>query len=54
MVDAGGQVVATVFASISGASGNQGGFAVPNALVRAELGPAESRTNAVGTGQCTG
>ncbi len=54
MVDAGGQVVATVFAAVTG-SGSRGGFAVPNALVRAALGRAERRGSAaVSTGQCAG
>jgi S1-C subfamily serine protease len=56
MVDAAGQVVATVFAAITGASGSagQGGFAVPNSVVRTELGVAESRRVAVSTGPCAG
>src|SRR5439155_230862 len=45
MVDAAGQVVATVFAAIvSPPAGGGGGFAVPNALVRAQqTGPARKR-----------
>jgi S1-C subfamily serine protease len=54
MVDAGGQVVATVFAAITGSSGGDGGFAVPNALVRAELNKALPRTHPVSTGACAG
>ncbi len=54
MVDASGQVVATVFAAVTG-SGSRGGFAVPNALVRAALGRAERRGSVpVATGQCAG
>jgi len=55
MVDADGQVVATVFAAITGAgSANRGGFAVPDALVRAQLALAQSRTLRVDTGACAG
>ncbi len=56
MVDAAGQVVATVFAAITSASGatGDGGFAVPNALVRAQLARAESQSGAVSTGGCAG
>jgi S1-C subfamily serine protease len=54
LVDAAGQVVATVFASITGTSGTSGGLAVPNALVRQQLGVAEGRNSAVGTGHCAG
>jgi S1-C subfamily serine protease len=55
MVDSAGQVVATVFAAITGGSG-RGGFAVPNDLVRralvaaARFGP----SGGVGTGACAG
>ena len=42
MVDAHGQVLATVFAAITG-TGRPGGFAVPNALVRSELRAARGR-----------
>ena len=35
MIDRAGQVVATVFAAITGVPGGQGGFAVPNVLVAA-------------------
>ena len=39
MVDASGEVVATVFAAVTGTSAkDKGGFAIPNALVRRELG----------------
>jgi S1-C subfamily serine protease len=54
MVDAAGHVVATVFAAITGAPSSGGGFAVPNALVAAQLHAAESRGSAVGTGACAG
>jgi Trypsin-like peptidase domain/Colicin V production protein len=54
MIDAAGQVVATVFASITGSSSGQGGFAVPNALVRKQLAVARSRTQPVATGPCAG
>ena len=37
MIDRAGRVVATVFAAITGSTGGQGGFAVPNALVAAQL-----------------
>ncbi len=53
MVDAAGQVVATVFAAITGAPGG-GGYAVPNAIVRQQLRLAESRNADVGTGGCAG
>ncbi|HEX4108499.1 MAG TPA: MarP family serine protease [Solirubrobacteraceae bacterium] len=52
MVDKDGQVVATVFAAITGSSSGPGGFAVPNSLVRTQLKLALARTRAVGTGQC--
>jgi S1-C subfamily serine protease len=54
MIDARGQVVATVFAAITGSPSGQGGFAVPNALVRAQLKLALSRTHAVSTEACAG
>jgi S1-C subfamily serine protease len=55
MVDSGGQVVATVFAAITGAQGSKerGGFAVPNALVRGQLAVGRGRTAAVSTEGCT-
>jgi S1-C subfamily serine protease len=55
MVDASGRVVATVFAAIvgSGSSNTEGGFAVPNALVRAQLGRAAHSAGA-STGPCAG
>lgn len=54
MIDTRGQVVATVFAAITGSSTGDGGFAVPNALVRAELNKALARTHPVSTGACAG
>jgi S1-C subfamily serine protease len=49
MVDAAGEVVATVFAATT--SGPRGGFAVPNAVVRAVLRGAHGQ---VSTGPCAG
>jgi S1-C subfamily serine protease len=54
MIDGSGQVVATVFAAITGGSGVTGGFAVPNSLVGQQLRLAEARDTIVGTGQCAG
>jgi S1-C subfamily serine protease len=56
LVNAAGQVVGTVFASITGASVSSGGdgLAVPNAIVRKELAIARSRNRIVSTGQCAG
>lgn len=54
MVDAAGQVVATVFAAITGSAGVQGGYAVPNALVRQQVAVAEARNAPVSTEQCAG
>ncbi|HEY2397863.1 MAG TPA: MarP family serine protease [Solirubrobacteraceae bacterium] len=54
MIDRGGQVVATVFAAITGSSTGAGGFAVPNALVAKELSKSASRTRAVSTQACAG
>ena len=54
MVDARGQVVATVFAAITGSPTGQGGFAVPDALVRDQLAIARTRTHSVPTGPCAG
>jgi S1-C subfamily serine protease len=53
MIDSAGQVVATVFAAIVGPSGGSGGFAVPNALVRAQLGAGSARHGSVSTQGCT-
>jgi S1-C subfamily serine protease len=53
MVDAGGQVVATVFAAITDAPrGQPGGFAVPDSVVEHELAAARGRRDAVSSGQC--
>ncbi len=54
MIDKGGQVVATVFAAITGSSTGAGGFAVPNGLVAHELSKSASRTRAVSTQACAG
>jgi S1-C subfamily serine protease len=54
MVDAAGQVDATVFAAITGHDAGGGGFAVPNALVRAQLDRARTRAGLVATGSCAG
>ncbi len=52
MVDGAGQVVATVFAAITGSTGGPGGFAIPNALVHARLNASRGRQSGVGTGHC--
>lgn len=52
MIDRAGRVVATVFAAITGSTGGQGGFAVPNSLVAAQLAASESRTHPVSTQPC--
>ncbi len=54
MVDRAGEVVATVFAAITGSPSGQGGFAVPNALVRKQLAESSRRVHSVSTGQCAG
>lgn len=51
MVDARGQVVATIFAALTGTP-RPGGFAVPNAVVGAQLAKARARGRTVGTGRC--
>jgi S1-C subfamily serine protease len=51
MINGRGQVVATVFAALTGTS-RAGGFAVPNTVVRAEVKRAEARTQPVSTGAC--
>jgi S1-C subfamily serine protease len=53
MVDSHGQVVATVFAALTGTS-RAGGFAVPNALVRSQLAKVGASARAVSTGHCAG
>ncbi len=54
MIDQAGQVVATVFAAITGSSAGDGGFAVPNGLVAKELSKAASRSLPVSTQACAG
>jgi hypothetical protein len=55
MIDSHGHVLATVFAAITNAGrADRGGFAVPNALVRAQLSSALARDRVVGTGTCGG
>ena len=56
LVDAAGQVVGTVFASITGGttSPDGDGLAVPNAVVAKQLGIAKSRRQFVATGACAG
>ena len=56
LVDARGEVVGTVFASISGASTSAGGdgLAVPNQLVRQQLARAAARRGRVSSGPCAG
>jgi S1-C subfamily serine protease len=56
LVDAGGHVAGTVFASITGGPVSSGGdgLAVPNAIVRKRLAIAKSRHRFVGTGHCAG
>ena len=54
MVGRGGQVVATVFAAITGSPSGEGGFAVPNALVSSQLQKALPRSRPVSTGACAG
>jgi S1-C subfamily serine protease len=51
LIDSHGQVVATVFAALTRTS-RAGGFALPNALVRARLASAKSDAGAVSTGRC--
>jgi S1-C subfamily serine protease len=53
MVDARGQVVATIFAEITNAPANHpGGFAVPDRVVRTELAKAEKAAGPVSTQGC--
>jgi S1-C subfamily serine protease len=56
LVDAAGQVVGTVFASITGGTVSSGGdgLAVPNTIVRKQLAIATSRGRPVSTGPCSG
>ncbi len=53
MIDARGQVVATVFAAVTGTR-TKGGFAVPNAIVAQQLARAERAQSSVHTGPCAG
>ena len=54
MIDHQGQVVATVFAAITGSTNGHGGFAVPNSLVSAQLAKAQNQTTPVSTESCAG
>jgi S1-C subfamily serine protease len=54
IVSSSGQVLATVFAAIASPGSRNGGFAVPNALVRTALRRAGTRNGPVGTGGCAG
>ncbi len=51
MVNGRGQVVATVFAALTGTT-RAGGFAVPDGVVRTEVRRAEARAEPVSTGPC--
>jgi S1-C subfamily serine protease len=51
VVDGSGQVLATVFAAVTGTS-RPGGFAIPDAVVRRVLARARVRHTAVATGHC--
>ena len=51
LVSAQGQVLATVFAALT-ATSKPGGFAVPNAVVQAQLTKAVAQDRTVGTGHC--
>jgi S1-C subfamily serine protease len=52
LVDAAGDVVATVFAAIVGGGEGSGGFAVPNGVVRTELAAAERATHTLVSTRC--
>jgi S1-C subfamily serine protease len=53
MIDAAGQVVATVFAEVTNApKGHPGGFAVPNSVVAGELAKAAKAKGPVSTRSC--
>jgi S1-C subfamily serine protease len=56
LVDAGGGVLGTVFAALSGTRSSSGGdgLAVPNDLVRAQLARAASRRAPISSGPCAG
>ncbi len=51
LVDAAGEVAATVFAAITGPTATSGGFAIPNSLVRKRLALAQARAAPVSTGR---
>jgi S1-C subfamily serine protease len=51
LVDSSGRVLATVFAAITGGAG-QGGFAIPNTLVRTELAAAQRARHGIVTNRC--
>jgi S1-C subfamily serine protease len=51
LVDAQGEVLATVFAAITGTP-RPGGFAIPNGVVSAVVAQARGRVGAVATGHC--
>jgi S1-C subfamily serine protease len=51
LINASGRVVGTVFAAVTGGSG-EGGFAVPNAIVRRELAQATHAQRAIVTNRC--
>jgi S1-C subfamily serine protease len=53
LVDATSQVVATVFAALTGTP-RPGGFAVPNSVVRAQLRAGAKQSGAVRSGRCAG
>jgi uncharacterized membrane protein required for colicin V production len=54
LVDAGGQVIGTVFAEITNAPANEhSGLAVPNGVVRDELGKADVARHSVSTQGCS-
>jgi S1-C subfamily serine protease len=51
LVNKSGQVLATVFAALTGTP-RPGGFAIPDRIVRTQLARAERRQTGVGTGHC--
>ena len=51
VLDAGGEVLATVFAAVTGTA-RPGGFAIPDAVVRRVLSQARTRHDSVATGRC--
>ena len=56
LVDSAGEVMGTIFASVTGGSGafGPGGFAVPDSTVKAQLRIALTRAHAVSSGACAG